>query len=42
MTLMKADLDLNTQMTKVDDRCVNRDLINKFINDVELEVKKSV
>lgn len=39
MTLMKArDLDLNTQMTKVDDRYVNRGFINKFINDVEMEV----
>lgn len=38
---MKAeDLDSNTQMIRVDNRFVNRTLINEFINDAEMEVKK--
>lgn len=41
MTLMKAeDLDSNTQMIRVDNRFVNRALVNEFINDAEMEVKK--
>lgn len=43
MTLMKAGgLDSNTQMIRVDKRYVNRALINEYINDAELEVKKGV
>lgn len=41
MTLMKAEeLDSNTQMIRVDNRYVNRALINKFINDAEMEAKR--
>ena len=43
MTLMKAeDLDSNTQMIRVDNRFLNRALINEFINDAEMEVKKGM
>lgn len=43
MALMKAeDLDSNTKMMSADNRYVNRALINKFINDTEMEVKKRV
>lgn len=41
MTLMKAEeLDSNTQMIRVDNRYVNRTLINEFINDAEMEAKR--
>lgn len=42
-TLMKAgDLDSNTQMIRVDNRYVNRALINEFINNAGMEVKNVV
>lgn len=40
MTLMKAEeVDSNTQMIRVDNRYVNRALINEFINDAEMKAK---